>query len=135
MYAAVVGLCIMMVFWVLFIPGSCAPFRAMLAEKVMAKQTIVPPSLIGKYAGHPMVCFTHVLPAAAWSALIPFQLHPASRSEFPRLHRIAGRVFLFLSALVLIGYALIQSRGLGFHRHDFPGLRPQQSISLFSLKR
>ena len=31
--------------------------------------------------------FTHILPAAIWSALIPVQLHPTIRSKYRRAHR------------------------------------------------
>ena len=99
-YVGVSTLCVMMILWIWFAPGSCSPIsRAMDDARFRrASEALVPANLVLKYRDHLAVCVAHVLPASAWCAIAPFQIHPSARKRFPRAHRIAGRVFFALSA-------------------------------------
>ena len=127
-YLATAALCAQMVLWIWLSPGSCSTlFRLSDAGAKRAARrlgAVVPASLVLKYREHAVVCFTHVLPASAWSLLAPFQLHPGWRKRYLSAHRWTGRVFFAASASMLYGYFEIHKRGLHFHLTDFaPGTR------------
>ena len=102
-YIGVSLLALYMVAWILHFPAS---WRAGDPDHdVMTRQAVqdakwlgvvgpeqfkFPVSVLSKYRDHPAVQLTHILPAALWSAAIPFQLHPGSRKRSPRLHRAVG---------------------------------------------
>lgn len=78
----------------------------------------VPRDIASKYQPHPVVRYTHNLPAGAWALLVPTVLSPCLRTRHPRLHRLAGRALLFVSALMMLGYSLILYHGLSTsHTH------------------
>lgn len=131
-YVGVASLCLMMVCWIWFAPGSCsATYRAPESEAAAFSDGFVPATLITKYRGHLGVCVAHVLPASVWSAIAPFQIHPAARRRFPAAHRYAGRLFLLISALMTYGYVLIHQRDLHFHANDFPTIPRDAHMSFW----
>ena len=102
-YIGVSLLALYMVAWILHFPASWragdpdhdaftsqAVQNAKWLGVVGPEQFKFPVSVLSKYRDHPAVQFTHILPAAFWSAAIPFQFHPSSRKLFPRLHRAVG---------------------------------------------
>lgn len=71
-------------------------------------------ALVTKYFGEMFVFVTHIVPALAWSAIVPFQLHPSSRSPaLKKLHRTLGSIFFSLSATMMVGLAAIKRKDLG----------------------
>ena len=91
----------------------------------------VPVHILTKYAGHTAVHLTHVLPGAIWAGLVPFQLHPTLRQRRPRLHRIAGYIFVAISLLMAVGVFIILQRNLLFeHYFDVP---PNDEKDAFSI--
>jgi hypothetical protein len=96
---------------------------------------VVPPSLVNKYAAHPAVCATHVLPAAVWSAAVIAQLSPALRARRPSVHRVSGRVAIAAATLVTAGFVEIDRRDLHFHGVDFPTLARGEALSYVGLER
>ncbi|KAL3923717.1 MAG: hypothetical protein SGILL_001495 [Bacillariaceae sp.] len=89
------------------------------------KDTIVATETMTKYKGHTAVHLTHLLPAAIWSAAIPFQLHRGFRKEHPVLHRRVGYAFFCCSFLVAMGIVIIVQRDLSFEKlfDDLPPLK------------
>lgn len=70
-------------------------------------------ALTTKYFGEVFVFVTHILPAPLWSAIVPFQLHPASRGPALRkVHHALGRIFFSISAIMMVGFAAIMAKGL-----------------------
>lgn len=132
-YVGVLTLCVMMISWIWFAPGSCSPISNAMddARFRRASDALVPANLVLKYRNHLAVCLAHVLPASAWCAIAPFQIHPSARRRFPRAHRIAGRVFFALSASMTYGYVLIHRRDLHFHATDFPTIARDELASLW----
>lgn len=130
-YIGVSALCVQMIIWIWFAPGSCTLLRSALRDEMFSSGSnkFVPSNLVLKYRKHFAVCATHVLPASVWCALIPFQLHPNARKQYMKLHRITGRVFFAVGACMTYGYYLIHKRGLHFHMTDFPTLPGDASIS------
>mmetsp|Transcript_16153 Transcript_16153/g.24368 ORF Transcript_16153/g.24368 Transcript_16153/m.24368 type:complete len:337 (-) Transcript_16153:101-1111(-) len=145
-YVVITLLCIMMVSWILTVPGSCRHMIGLQVNRLVTferhpelpeaksfmEQFALPSNIITKYFDHALVCFTHVLPAAVWSAIIPFQLHPASRSKkyLRAIHRWSGRLFLTLSMLITFGFLLIENRGLSHYQHDYPEIPEKEASSL-----
>lgn len=142
LYATAVGLCVMMVAWVVVTPGSCTASTSTVPpmgeadgrhpndEAVAAAiARYVPVTLVTKYHAHPEVCAAHVLPSVMWSVLAPTQLHPRLRRACPRAHRICGRMLIAVAGLMTGGYAIIHRRGLHFHANDFPSLARGEALS------
>ena len=132
-YVGVTFLCVLMVFWIWYAPGSCTPLRNAMDQAWYRKKSdaYVPLTLVTKYAKHFAVCATHVLPASGWCAIAPFQLHPMARKRFPRAHRVLGKVFFALGTSMVYGYWLIHRRGLHFHLTDFPTISQNDKMSLW----
>jgi hypothetical protein len=132
-YVGVTALCGMMFVWIWVAPGSCSTVFNAIEDKGFATVSdgLVPRTLITKYRKHLAVCVAHVLPASVWSAIAPFQIHPAARKRFPRAHRYAGRLFLIISASMTYGYYLINKRGLHFHANDFPTIPTEERTSFW----
>mmetsp|Transcript_11532 Transcript_11532/g.28421 ORF Transcript_11532/g.28421 Transcript_11532/m.28421 type:complete len:339 (-) Transcript_11532:294-1310(-) len=137
-YAALSGLSVFMVFWVLVLPGSCRHMLG-LAESPLSdpkfyddKPFVVARTLVSKYRETTLVCFTHVLPSAIWSAVIPFQFHPLSRSTvlLRKIHRFSGRVFLILSGLLMFGLFHLEIQGLGYQHADYPEFKAFEHVSM-----
>jgi hypothetical protein len=121
LYQIVAALCLFMVVWTLLIPGSWMFGRSRIHDVVaggylvyLGKRGLVPPEFFTKYRGHTAIHLTHLLPSAAWSALIPLQLHTSVRRQHPRLHRHLGYLFFSSSILVAVGLCIILQRGLLF---------------------
>lgn len=136
-FATCVGLCAMMVVWVLWAPGSCVPWRSAAFSK--SARRVVPATLITKYAKNQAACVFHVLPSVVWSVLAPVQLSRLFR-VFPsrkgrtttttKTHRLAGVVFFAVVLSMAYGYfTVIHKRGLHFHQHDFPGVPKDEALS------
>eukprot|EP00466_Bigelowiella_natans_P013156 jgi/Bigna1/37556/e_gw1.20.86.1 len=144
-YAALTGLCSMMIMWIIFMPGSCRHQLGISKSPLVTAadnsefqeeceiRSGVPTTIISKYVNHRFVCYTHILPAALWSLLIPFQFHPASSSSqrLRVVHRITGKIFLAISTLIIIGLWQLEARGLSHYKYDFPEFQPSESASLF----
>lgn len=131
MYQGTTFLCSMMVVWVLWMPGSWLVGRSKLHDELLGafmeqnmKTGIVPAEVISKYEGHSAIHFTHLLPAAVWSAMIPFQLHRDFRNDHPTMHRYMGYAFFGSSILVALGVLIILHRDLYFEKFftDLPPL-------------
>ena len=132
-YLGATSLCVLMVFWIWYAPGSCTPLRSAMDQGWYRQKSgaFVPLNLVTKYAKHFAVCASHVLPASGWCAIAPFQLHPSARAKFPRAHRVLGRVFFALGTSMIYGYWLINRRGLHFHATDFPTISQNDKMSLW----
>ena len=139
------ALCAFMIAWILFAPGSCSPASVHRVrsetpgDAVLSREgsvaAVVPPSLVNKYAAHPAVCASHVLPAAVWSAAVIAQLSPALRARRPSVHRVSGRVAIAAATLVTAGFVEIDRRDLHFHGVDFPTLARGEALSYVGLER
>lgn len=131
LYIATLGLCALMVCWILVMPSSWLLGRSKLHDDILLANLdphgITPPETLFKYRGHTAVHLTHILPGALWAGLIPFQLHPKFRKTQPKLHRIFGYAFLSCSLLIGLGLAIIMQRGLFFENY-FDDLPPRQSF-------
>eukprot|EP00802_Teleaulax_amphioxeia_P024110 Tamp_24770.p1 GENE.Tamp_24770~~Tamp_24770.p1 ORF type:complete len:263 (-),score=27.60 Tamp_24770:184-972(-) len=132
-YLACSGLSGFMIWWVVVFPGSChgtylAAYKDIIA--IAKTDDYVPFSLLTKYGPHLSVCLTHQLPSIFWSAALPFQLHPVARRRFPRAHRIVGRLWFGVSALLMYGVVLIDRKRLHYHINDFPSLPYEEASSL-----
>jgi len=89
-------------------------------------KTVAARALVTKYFGETFIFITHILPAPLWSAIIPFQLHPASRSPgLKQVHHALGGTFFFLSSTMMVGFAEIMRKGLDIRpgREWFQGLQ------------
>eukprot|EP00808_Paulinella_micropora_P022036 g28913.t1 len=123
-YALICLLCAQMVLWVILLPGSCRSLwqpshrEFLLSAPEYLEMVNMPSSFFLKYDANPLICFAHVLPTVIWVTILPFQLLPASRVKYTKLHRLAGRVFIFISTLLMVGYSLIRIWRLDY-LHDF----------------
>jgi hypothetical protein len=131
-YLCTTGLCIMMVFWILLLPGSWLMGRSKLHDDilldVLSKHSVTPHEILTKYQGHTLVHLTHILPAALWAGVVPFQLYPTFRRNNPKIHRRLGYMFLICSLLMSLGILIILKRGLSFE-HFFADLPPKHPSS------
>lgn len=131
LYTIVSLLCIMMVFWILLIPGTWLIGRSKLHDEFLipmmksSKMNVVSlDAVLIKYAGHTLIQCTHVLPAAIWAAIIPFQLHPKFRSEpkYKKYHKPLGYLFLLVALTMSCGVVIILQREMSFE-HFFDDLK------------
>ena len=145
LYCTVSALAGYMVFWIFVFPSSSFVGNWELHDrllKLVFKRAAeegaplpVPLSLVMKYDGHRAVQLLHVLPAAIWSAAIPFQLHPGFRKRHRYHHRVSGYAFCVSSVMMMVGLALIDYRGLEYFHMDFPSIPTHQNMSLIGLDR
>jgi len=126
-------LSIFMVAWILIYPSSWLMGYSKRHDAWINQTLVEPydgskihPKVVTKYAGHPEVQFTHIFPAAIWSAAIPLQLHKRFRSKYKVSHRIVGYAFLGSSFLMTLGVFLIVIKKLTFD-YDYEGLAPPLS--------
>lgn len=131
LYILVVYLCVGMFIWIVFLPASWLVSRSQYHREVMVPFLdrmgffwILPRVTVTKFQGHPLAEFTHILPGAAWVALIPFQLHPGMRRNYPQWHRRLGYLFLGLSLSISIGIFIMQYKRLTYD-YFFPELPPR----------
>ncbi|GIL60396.1 hypothetical protein Vafri_14841 [Volvox africanus] len=115
--SAAVPLLLFMACWVLIFPASYRvgwwPSDVVLMERLVSQPFLATPAdVVIKYAQHPAVKLTHLLPSGVWSICGAIQLIPQIRSSVPRLHRISGQVMFLCSILIVIGYALMEASGL-----------------------
>jgi hypothetical protein len=126
-YLYTTGLCMMMVFWILLLPGSWLMGRSKLHDDIVLRafkeQSVTPIEIVTKYQGHTLVQLTHILPAFLWAGVIPFQLHPTFRRNNPKIHRRLGYIFSICAILMSLGVLIILKRGLSFE-HFFADLPP-----------
>jgi hypothetical protein len=131
-YLYTTGLCIMMVVWILFLPGSWLTGRSELHDaivlQVIGEHGVTPHAIVTKYEGHTLVHLTHILPAALWAGVVPFQLNPTFRRNNPKIHRRLGYMFLICGMLMSVGVLIILKRGLSFE-HFYSDLPPYASSS------
>mmetsp|Transcript_30051 Transcript_30051/g.70116 ORF Transcript_30051/g.70116 Transcript_30051/m.70116 type:complete len:262 (-) Transcript_30051:1428-2213(-) len=130
-----------MVIWILIGPASwrigwdTLPFsqmhRTMLEQHFARQEGLgrVPRSLVFKYEGHPAIQVSHTLAGALWAGILPFQFHKGFRRQYPLWHRWMGRIFLTMSATMMVGVALMLHRRLDFHQYDFGDLASSSSSS------
>lgn len=85
---------------------------ARLARVTAPSHIPTPADVFSKYAGHPLIRFTHILPSGVWSLCGALQLSPRVRVSYPRLHRLSGRIMLVCAALVAVGYVALEAAGL-----------------------
>jgi uncharacterized membrane protein len=129
-YLHTTGLCIMMVFWILLLPGSWLMGRSKLHDDIVLRafeeQSVTPIELefVTKYQGHTLVQLTHILPASLWAGVIPFQLHPTFRRNNPKIHRRLGYIFSTCAILISLGVLIILKRGLSSPFSSQPFLVP-----------
>jgi len=136
LYLGVSGLALFMVTWVLVGPASWLLGHSASHDEVISnlfsKGLIATPrNLLFKYVKNAAVQFTHILPSALWAGMIPIQLHPAMRSSFPRVHRVSGYVFLATALIMMVGYVIIDYRGLYYFMTDFPAIPEPEHMSRF----
>mmetsp|Transcript_23094 Transcript_23094/g.42849 ORF Transcript_23094/g.42849 Transcript_23094/m.42849 type:complete len:255 (-) Transcript_23094:1202-1966(-) len=130
LYIATTGLCVMMIGWTLFVPGSWLFGRSQVHDEVagwyleyLRQRGLVPPEFFTKYQGHTLIHVTHLLPSALWCAAVPFQLHDRFRTSFRRIHRWIGYIFFSCVVLMALGLCIILQRDLLFET-SFPDLPP-----------
>jgi len=131
MYVGLCYLCFCMCVWILVAPASWLISRSRWHQEVMLpfmrrmdSFRVTPEHVITKYQVHGIVHFTHIAPAAIWSAIAPFQLHPNWRDRHRTLHRLLGYLFLATALPIACGVLIIVDRKLTFG-HSFPELPPQ----------
>lgn len=130
LYVATTFLCAFMIFWILVFPSSWLVGRSDIHDDLIV-QTMSEPNqvtsmeLVTKYKGHSAVHFSHTLPGAIWAGAIPFQLHPRFRNQYPRVHRVVGRVFVAVSLLMMVGVGIILKREL-LYEESFKDLPPNK---------
>lgn len=119
-----------MVGWILIFPSSWLMGYSKRHDAWINQTMVEPydgtqihPKTVTKYAGHPEAQFTHILPAAIWSAAIPFQLHKGFRAKYKVSHRRVGYAFLGSSILMTVGIFIIMLKKLTFD-YDYEGLAP-----------
>jgi hypothetical protein len=129
-FVAASFLSVFMVAWIMIFPSSWLMGFSERHDKLIHNFLVegydgrqISPKVVTKYAGHPAIQFSHILPAAVWSAAIPFQLHPGFRKSCKSTHRRIGYVFLSSSLLMTIGMFLIVIRKLTYE-YDYEGEAP-----------
>lgn len=137
LYIATSCLCGLMVCWILIYPASWLVGRSSFHDKLLEKtlgnnDRVTSMDISLKYKGHSCVQLTHNLPSVIWAAAIPFQLHPALRKQYKRLHRITGYLFFSTSMLMMVGVVIIFQRGL-LYEHSFTDLPPLKFSSIPSV--
>ena len=109
------------VFWVLVAPATWMsgwqPWQQVLgtwATHAGHARIPVPRDIMTKWGPHPLVRFTHTLPSMVWASCAAIQVQgcggggPSARA----MHRWSGRMMLFSSIMISIGYAVIDARKL-----------------------
>lgn len=136
LYLVLCYLCISMVFWILVSPASWLISRSAWHREVLIPFIrlkggfrVIPEAVITKYQGHTLVHFTHIVPAAMWAAIVPWQLHPSWRHRHRKLHRILGYIFVMMVLPIAAGIGIIAQRKLT-NAYDFPNddLPPQNKL-------
>ena len=134
MYVLVVLLCVMMVFWIFLFPATAFMtenklwiwgdyFGKEIGE--MSVSSAVPLTLTTKYVGHAAVQYLHQIPCGLWVIILPFQLLPCMRKNYPTIHKILGYIFTISSMVLMIGVSLIHVYKLGYVQNDYPELIPK----------
>lgn len=127
LYILAVCLCIFQCVWIIWKPLyiiissilNSTEFSQQVTYKSLLQKLdgpLLPPKLNSKYEGQTLVHLTHIWPGLLWSGSIPFQLHPSVRKNHPRAHRIIGRIFMFSSLMIYLGFIVIMSKGLFFEK-------------------
>lgn len=120
-----------MVVWIMFVPASWLIGRSWFHREVvlpyLERQNFffvaAATSTITKFQDHSLVHFTHLIPSAIWSGIVPFQLHPTWRNQNRKLHRVLGYLFFASCFPVTAGVFIILHRKLTYE-HFFPDLEP-----------
>jgi len=128
-YIITTCLCIFMVTWIIIAPGTAfvnsekPGWRDKLVSEMNASSTHLPPKLLTKYEGQTLVAYTHIFPAAVWAMAVPLQFHPLIRKKYRTFHKFLGRVFVYTSFLLMIGFVIILHRGLSYENY-LEGVEP-----------
>lgn len=87
-------------------------------------------SLFTSFSAHPSVRYSHNLAALPWSVIAPMQFSTRLRKAFPALHRWLGRAFLGTSVSLMVGYLIIEIRGLAYnHSSKVPVIKKLGSFT------
>jgi len=122
-YIATTCLCLFMLTWILLMPGAAflnsqePGWRDKVVSHMVESSSHFPPKLLTKYEGETLVAYTHIFPAAVWIMAIPLQFHPVIRRKYRNTHRLIGRIFVYLSFLIIIGVVVILYRGLSYENY------------------
>lgn len=121
-------LCIFIVLWILFLPGSAIyPYSAWHQRTVplifFQPHSVTPPDIITKYQQAPLVQALHIVPGAVWAILVPPQMHSQVRKYYRFGHKVGGYMLAVAAMLIGIGAGWIIHQGL-FHENFFPDLEP-----------
>eukprot|EP00979_Chaetoceros_neogracilis_P002970 scaffold499_cov218-Chaetoceros_neogracile.AAC.2 len=118
-----------MVTWIIIAPGTAfvnsekPGWRDKLVSEMDASSTHLPPKLLTKYEGQTLVAYTHIFPAAVWAMAVPLQFHPLIRKKYRTFHKCLGRVFVYTSFLLMIGFMIILHKGLSYENY-LEGVEP-----------
>lgn len=85
--------------WLIWIGSLGFAAFALFAYLARPAGSMVHPEMMRVYQQHPVPIITHVLCSALTLLLGPMQFVPSLRTRAPRLHRIAGRVYLGVGVL------------------------------------
>jgi len=133
LYILVACLCMMMINWVFLFPATWAlglsEGHKNRLEAFTKIQSIVPPSLLMKYEGHPDIQLGHTLMSGFWSMCVPFQIHEGLRKKYRTAHRWVGYFFTLFGVCMMVGLALIDHRKLSFLDNDFQDVPESAPIS------
>jgi hypothetical protein len=122
-YITTTFLCLFMLTWILLMPGAAflnshqPGWREKQVSIIDEGSSHFPPKLLTKYEGETLVAYTHIFPAALWIMAIPLQFHPSIRRKYRKTHRLIGRIFVYLSFLIMIGFVIILYRGLSYENY------------------
>jgi len=118
-----------MLAWIFSFPGtafvnSVKPgWRDKILSGMNASSNHFPPKLLTKYEGQTLVVYTHIFPAAIWAMAVPLQFHPLIRKKYRTFHKYLGRIFVYNSFLLMIGFVVILYRGLSYEKY-LKGVEP-----------
>ncbi|CAB9523069.1 expressed unknown protein [Seminavis robusta] len=120
-YLLVCYLCFGMVGWILVAPASWLFEYSSFHQNVLLPFweeigifRVVPAHTVTKYKGQTLAKLTHIIPAAIWAGIVPFQLHPTWRNRHRSLHRRMGYLFAVVSISVDFGILVIMHKKLSF---------------------
>lgn len=115
LYVGAVFLAMFMVLWILVLPASWRQGNFSGWE--------------GKYSGHRLVQFTHILPGAVWATAICFQLHPGFRKAHRQWHRRTGYACLSSAVLMAFGFFVLEYRQLDWMHQEFKDIPIDEATS------
>jgi hypothetical protein len=70
-----------------------------------------------RFRDFPIARFSHMLPAALWSFIIPLQFSSSLRKQYPHFHRLSGKVFFLCDVLMVVGLIDLCVNNLMYSKH------------------